>query len=563
MSWFGFRWLIRDASGGIAPLAAILALAAVGASALAIDIGSFYLARRSLQGAADLAAIAAADALLPNAGVADNLKVTQSAASAVLKANGYDPSTLVGVELGLYNPDSSVAATNRFSLISSSGASAIRLNLAAKTPMYFGKVFLDPASVDSKTGLVNIGVTASAARSRFASFSIDSTFGTLNGGVMNAVMSALFGANVNLSVMSYNGLLNSQIDLFSFSKALATQINFTGTNYNSLFNTQVKVSDVLIAMANSTGSTSNGSVAGVDALLQLARVAPSTTVTLAKLINFGPFGEMTIGGPSAIGAKVSAFSFLTETLGIATGNHIVSSDLSAQVPMLGSLIAYLQIGERPVNAPWVTIGAEGATVHTAQTRLLLEATVFLSPVQRLHLPIYIELASGTATLSKLSCEPVSAVVSTTPGLYSAWIGNVTPSLMQNEASITNPGPAPLYSLANLGVVTGVANSAIANPSPTSLRFSQSDVTNDTPQTAKTTAFTTSLLSSLLSTLQVSLNGASTLPPGVAPALSETLTRVTVPLDGTINALLTAMGISLGVAQVHVSDVRCDGSVLVQ
>ncbi len=357
--------------------------------------------------------------------------------------------------------------------------------------------------------------------------------------------------------------MNSQIDLFSFSKALATQINFSGANYDSLFNTDVKVSDVLTAMATSNGSTANGSVAGADALLQLARIAPSTTIKLSRLLNFGPFGEMNIGGTPAIGAKVSAFSFLSETMGIATGNHIVSSDLSAQVPMLGSLIVYLQIGERPVNAPWVTVGAEGATVHTAQTRLLLDATVYRTSIEKYHLPIYIELASGTATLSKLSCEPVSAVVSTTPALYNAWIGNVTPALMQNVTRITNPGPAPLYSLANLGTVMGLANSAVTNLQPTSLGFSQTDVSNNTPLVAKTQNFTTSLVTSLLSTLQLSLNGVSALPPGLAPALSGALTKATNPLDGAINSVLTAMGISLGVAQVHVSDVRCDGSVLVQ
>lgn len=563
MKMYGFRRLIRNTSGGIAPVAAVLALAAVGGGALAIDVGSFYLARKSLQGVADLAAIAAADALVPSASVADNLKVTRSAASAVLKANGYDASALVSVDLGSYSPSSALAAGSRFSVTSSTGVNAVQLNLTAQTPMFLGKVFLDRNAVDASSGQVKISAISTSARSRFASLGIDSALGTLDGGIMNAVMTALFGSNVNLSVMSYQGLMHSQIDLFSFSKALATQINFTGTNYDSLFNADVKVSDVLTAMANSNGSTANGSVAGADALLQLARIAPSTTIKLSRLVNFGPFGEMNIGGTPAIGAKVSALSLLSETMGIATGDHIVSSDLSAHVPMFGSLMAYLAIGERPVNAPWVTIGAEGTTVHTAQTRLLLDATVYRTPFEKYHLPIYIELASGTATLSKLSCEPVSAVVSTTPGLYSAWIGDVTPDLMRNVTKITNPGPASLYSIVNLGTVTGLANSAVSNLKPTSLGFSQSDIANNRPLVAKTKNFTTSFVGSLLSSLQLSLNGVGVLPPGVGPTLSDTFAKVSNPLDGAINSVLTAMGISLGVAQVHVSDVRCDGAVLVQ
>lgn len=553
------RRLFGNTSGGIAPIAAILGVVVIGCGALAVDVGSFYLARRSLQGAADLAALAAADSLLPNVSVTDNLKVTRSAASAVLAANGYDASVLVGVDLGTYSPDTSVSALTRFATTSGSGANGLRLTVSSQTSMFFGKIFMDPASVDPNSGRVRISATSTAARSRFASFSIDSTLGTLNGGIMNAVMTALFGSNVNLSVMSYQGLMNSQIDLFSFSKALATQINFSGTNYNSLFNMNVQVSDVLTAMANSGGPN----VESCDALRELSRLASSKTIQLSKLIDFGPFAQMSVGGTPAMSAKVSVFSFLSQTMELANGNHIISSDLSAQVPMLGSLVAYLAVGERPVNAPWVTVGAEGATVHTAQTRFLLDATVHTSPVETYHLPIYIELASGTATISKLSCEPVSAVVSTTPALYSAWIGNVTPALMQNLTHIANPGPAPLYSIANLGTVMGLANSAVTNLQPTSLGFSQTDVSNNTPLVAKTKNFTTSFVTSLLSTLQLSLNGVSALPPGAGRVLNDTLTKATNPLDGAINSVLTAMGISMGVAQVHVSDVRCDGSVLVQ
>jgi Flp pilus assembly protein TadG len=79
--------ILKDESGQAALLmATFLALLALGFMALAVDVGYFFREKRMAQGAADAAAIAAAEE--SSAGDTTNM---QTAANAVSKMNGFDP----------------------------------------------------------------------------------------------------------------------------------------------------------------------------------------------------------------------------------------------------------------------------------------------------------------------------------------------------------------------------------------------------------------------------------------------------------------------------------------
>ena len=73
-----------------------------------------------------------------------------------------------------------------------------------------------------------------------------------------------------------------------------------------------------------------------------------------------------------------------------------------------------------------------------------------------NLPVYVEVASGTATLDAVSCGFPDVNTSTvklgvTPGIVDAWIGNVTMAEMTNFTSKPNPGPATLVNLSAVQV----------------------------------------------------------------------------------------------------------------
>jgi hypothetical protein len=90
-----------------------------------------------------------------------------------------------------------------------------------------------------------------------------------------------------------------------------------------------------------------------------------------------------------------------------------------------------------VGTSWVTVGSTGASVHTAQTRVLLKIQLIGSgSVSVVNLPVYVEIAAGTATLNTVSCGYPSMSTSkvtlgVSPGLVDAWVGDVTPGMMTN------------------------------------------------------------------------------------------------------------------------------------
>lgn len=552
-------------SGSISPMAALVMTATIGFGALAVDVGSFYFNRRALQGVADLAALAAAEAISPAYTRAANQQIAQSAAAAVIAANGYSAATLNGVMIGHYDADPTIAPANRFVTPTSETLNGVRVTLSLYTPMLLGRFFMPSGTTGQHSSDVRIDVSTAAANAHFASFDIGTTLATLQGGLPNALLSSLVGSNVSLSAMSYTSLLNTQIDLFTFSKALAGRINLAGPTYDRLLNTQVKVSDVLTAMAAASSAVQGSNATATSTLLQLAGLAAqsSNTVQLSRLIDLGPFTQMSVDGTPLIEASVSAYDLLSETLGIANGNHMISANLGASIPGLTAANVYLTIGERPVGSPWLSVGPETTTVHTAQTRLLILATIGAPPLLTINLPIYIEIASATATLKNLTCEPLSAVVDTTPAIVNAWIGNVTPTLMSNTTSIPNPGPAQIASVLGVGAITALANAGVTNLTQTSLAFTQSDITNGTVHSAKTINYTTSLMTNLLSSLQLGIVGIPLIPPTLLSSISQAFANATSPLDGLINSVLATLGISLGTADVRVTGVRCDGAVLVQ
>ncbi|MEM5749138.1 hypothetical protein AB3B15_08160, partial [Bifidobacterium animalis subsp. lactis] len=83
------------------------------------------------------------------------------------------------------------------------------------------------------------------------------------------------------------------------------------------------------------------------------------------------------------------------------------------------------------------------------------------PVSAINLPIYVEIASGTATLNAVTCgypniSTSQVTLGATPGIVNAWIGAVTPADMTNFTTSPNPPPATLVNL-GLVTVTGLAN----------------------------------------------------------------------------------------------------------
>lgn len=541
-----------DQRGNIAIMSAGGMILAVCCAALGVDIGTIAADRRKTQAATDLAAIVAAS----------NLSNATNAAKAAVTSNNYPASALVGVELGTYTANSAVAAQSRFVTPATGTANAARVSLQTATPLYFSHFFTGSNNFTIKT-------TATARTTAIASFSIGSRLASLNGGLLNSVLGSMLGTTLSLSVMDYNALLGARIDAFTFLSALATRVGLTGVTYDTLLNSNIKIGDVLAAALSAQQAT-NGSGTATAALSTISQASASVTTKIApgKLIDAGPYANLIVGVKPKDGVSISLYDLLQATAGMANGTNQIATSVNLGLPGIASASLTATIGARPQGSGWIAVGTQGVSVHTAQTRVLLSIQLIGSGSASLvNLPVYVEVASGTATLNKVSCgypnvNTSSVTLGVTPGIVDAWIGNVTVADLNNVATKPNPGPAPLVNLLGIPIVTAKAHAGMGNTTPVSVNFSYSDITSQTKKTVNTTNFTSSLTGSLLGDLNISVLGLGLAIPGLGGLVTSIINGATSSIDQLLAATLASLGVGIGQADVWVSGIRCDGAVLV-
>jgi uncharacterized membrane protein len=551
------RTLLRrfgaDQRGNIAIMGAGLMTLVIGCAALAVDLGSIFADRRRTQSTTDLAAIVAAS----------NLGNTVNAASATVVKNNYPASALIGVELGTYTANSAIAPQARFATPPAGTANAARVTLNTQTPLYFARYLTGASQYTIKT-------SATASSTALASFSIGSRLLSLNGGLINAMLGDMLGTTLSLSAMDYQALLNARIDALDFLGALATRVNLTGATYDSVLNSNVKVADI-IAAALTTQQVTNGANSATTALSSISQAVSglSSKIVPGSLISVGPYGNLTPAQKPKIGMSVSVLDLVSAAAQVANGTHQIAASVNLGLPGIANVSLTATIGERPVGSSWVALGSEGASVHTAQTRVLLSIQLIGSGgVAAVNLPVYIEIASGTATLNAVTCghpniSTSKVTLGVTPGIVDAWIGNVTMADLNNFTTKPNP---PAATLVNLGLVTvaGRAHAGMGNTTPKTVDFSYVDIQSLVKKTVTTTNFTSSLTASLLGDLSLTINvGPLGLPlPGLGSTVTGIIAGATSSVDQLLASVLATLGVGIGQADVWVSGIRCDGAVLV-
>jgi uncharacterized membrane protein len=241
------------------------------------------------------------------------------------------------------------------------------------------------------------------------------------------------------------------------------------------------------------------------------------------------------------------------------------------IPGLAAASLKLAIGERPKGTSWVTVGTEGASVRTAQTRLLLNIQLVgsgIAPV--VQLPLYVELAPATARLAALRCAyddsgHSSVTLSVTPAIVDAWIGKVPESQFMNFKTAPNPPAADIVNTASLVKVSARARATLTNPSAIPVTFTAADIAAQTRKSVGTRDAVFSLLSRLFADadLDVSLIGLELGASDTTKALvAGILANATAPVDRLLSSVLASLGVGLGQADVWVLGQRCNGAVLV-
>lgn len=534
--------LARDRRGSVTIITVGAMVAMLASTALAVDIGSIYLAQRKLQGVADIAAMAA---------VADTDSSTTAAQHAI-DQNNLANAQIASLVPGTYTPDPSIQPSDRF-VPSTPSPNAVQLTLSQSVPLFFGGALTGRSSAQ-------VHATALAARMDYAAFSLGTRLAAVQGGLPGALLSALAGTDLNLSLMDYNALVGTQIDLLSFSKALATHLNLTAASFNDTLNAQATLPQILSALADVAGNQQAAST-----LNALALRVPPTTVQLSNLIDLGPYGGQDHSDPSSV-VSADGYSIVRETLALANGTRQVSMNLGLSLPGISSTNVTLAIGQRPENSPWLTVAQDGTvTIRSAQARLYMDSQLLgtgLLNLASVHLPLYIELAEAQAKLNSISCHGqnnTTVGLNVLPSVGSVAIANVDQSKLSNF-SVTVPEQQATIAQLGLLKVVGQAHTDLGGVNWKPVTFNSSDIANHTIQTVATDDLMQGVASSLVSKMKLTALGLDL--SGITAAVGALLTPISPTLDGLVDQVTDLLGVHVGEADVQINGVRCGKPSLV-
>ncbi|KRB14925.1 hypothetical protein ASD99_11895 [Mesorhizobium sp. Root695] len=575
------RLMLGDRKANFAVMTALMAPVALALAAVAIDEASIYTERREAQAMVDLAAITAASNITNvNTAVVTTLTdngmpgvVVQGSGQTIAPAVG---KTVVTVTPGRYAA-SGTNVSQRFQA-SVTPYNAVRVTLKKIPARYFASSLI-PSPV--------IGTQATASMTPQATFSVGSRLLSVNGGILNALLSGLLGGNISLSVMDYNALISADVSVLSFVDGLATQLNLTGVSYSDVLASKATVGQIATAMANVPGVGNTAKVA----LQTIASKATSTVkIPLNKLVDLGSFGSLGLGQkPAGLGVDASAMGMLTAAAVLANGTNQAQVNLGATVPGLLSTALTIAIGEPAKSSPWLAVDGIGTVVRTAQTRIKLVATVGVGTpslgggisLLAVNLPLNVEVAYAEAKLTDITCptgpSSIKVSIAAHPGIASLHLANSNSSGFGDfsqpqtftDAEIADVSLKLLLINIPLIQVMGSAATAITNNNPTTLTFDATDIANKTIKTVSTRNITQSLTTSLVSNLSLSVNALglgidlTALLGTVKPAVVAVLNGVTAPVDDLLYNVLSALGVGVGQADVRVTGATCGRSVLVQ
>ncbi len=367
-----------DRSGSTVTLFAFCAMILAVMTAIVMNQISFYMDKRKLQGAVDMAAL-----IMMQSGNLD----TEHARTLIETQTG-KTGIDVFVTRGRYTPDASVAAAQRFDANATPyNAIQVEARLEGDKVMMGGMI----------PGDVMIGASARAARRQTATMIVGSRLVRVEGGLSAALLDAVLGYKGKLTVMDYNSLASAQVDAVQFLQALNVVADIEAVSFNDVLAADVKLGDVVKALA---ATTDNGSV---STLLKAGAPAPGLdSLKLSSMIDPGSVGGVPLDALTSGGAfPISVGEVLAGSAALANGDNQVALALGAKLGDASIASVSLDLGEKPQVITYDAWAEKGATASTSQLRLNVGAlgTSALNLVA-----VDVTLASAKVTIADIACQ---------------------------------------------------------------------------------------------------------------------------------------------------------------
>lgn len=431
--------------------AILVGVVLLGAAQLAY---SFYM-KREMQKGADLAALSAVQAL----GLGAPADCAPAIAAGRASARRNIPTLIdrftdadITVECKVWDPDRADAAgMHLFDPAGDEAFNAVRVTVSKRLSRII-------PSFSGGDGGLPASVSAVAANSRpVAVFSVGSRLLRLErGGLLSRLLATVGASPAQLDVLDAAGLANVQITPAGLLKALGLPLSVA---------TGVGTPEQLAAVENLTlGQLLNATLSVIDkmgtASADVGLLAKAIGVALdvmpldlpVKLFGDGGLLDLSVqggGAHSALQADINARNILETALVIANGENLINLGLS--VPLLG-----VDAQVRVVEPPSIGIGGVGARATSAGIRVYLRVNTATIPLvgpllsdtlgTRVDLPIIIDVAQSTGTVSKLCEAPLTesqAVIDVSSSLVNLCLGSF-PAMQ----SSTDRDPNHFVSLTN-------------------------------------------------------------------------------------------------------------------
>ncbi|MEG2280579.1 MAG: TadG family pilus assembly protein [Comamonas sp.] len=333
------------------------------AALMVLDIGNLFWQKRELQKIADLSALAGSTQPL-NAACSST---APSNAKQIADANGLRAGDVFEAKYGRWAPGAGVPLEQFFAAADVSKSNACHVEVQRNVSYFF--IF---SASGHKSRWIGAKATALVSGDPVATVLVRSTLASLNGGMLNTLLSAVLGTQVNLTAASWQGIAKLNVNLLKvFDSLLGVNANIG--DYEALLNTQVKLADLLKAMITAI-EPGKFVAADVAALQQLSLLNVGNVQVrlgdLIKLENANPAAALNLG--------VNALELIQGALQVATKHNAVNLNLG--IPGLVTVKlkviepAQLAIIGNPLDDR-ITIEA-----RTAQVRLWVALSTSTSPV---------------------------------------------------------------------------------------------------------------------------------------------------------------------------------------
>ncbi|AZF45902.1 pilus assembly protein TadG-related protein [Pseudomonas sp. R2-7-07] len=338
---------------------------------LAVDSGRLYLEKRRLQGVADTAAL---EAVSRDGTCAAGLSAAAYAAQSVARnqfvvGNGNTLVTRCGAVITGASGQRVFAANPAVS-----AAIEVVVSKTVTTSVAGGVWSLFSGNPVSLNTQLTAKAVAAKPTPPMAQLSIKSTLtsvDTASASSLNAVFSGLLGGAVNVSVLGWNGLLNSDINMLSYLDQLALDLHVTAGDYTQLLNTTVTASQLLQAAISVLGN--NPLTVNAVTALGVIKVAATNPVPLTV----GTILQLQTGTTAAaLNANLQVFQLVQGVVQLAGSQSGAAATLPINVLGLANVTTQIKVIEPPqlsaIGNPMLAaanpLGPNRIFVRTAQLR---------------------------------------------------------------------------------------------------------------------------------------------------------------------------------------------------